>query len=343
VSNSYSLEFNRAYGPALGQGTIRRSVEEFQVDEILGFEPGGTGEHVYLWIKKTGANTGWVADQLAAFLNLRHFDVGYSGRKDRHAITKQWFSCWLPGKADPDWSQLDIEGVELIKAVRHDKKLRRGVHRANRFKIKVSCLTCGSSEAALNERLTRIKVTGFPNYFGPQRFGHEGHNLIKAEALFSEAFSGALSGESSPNNRGRKQRGLYISAARSYMFNHELSARVASGAWHKYAQAMDPSPETNESIWLFGLAPHRDITVPDLEEFVEWGEGLKLLGIKAMRRNLAVIPGELSWEFVAENGSGTNGLDLSFMLPGGAYATSLLHELIDYSTSQNIFNGEPDR
>ena len=309
MSSSYCLTFNRAYGPTLGKGTIRRSIEDFQVDEILGFEPSGAGEHIYLWVKKTGANTGWVADQFAAFLGLRHFDIGYAGRKDRHAITRQWFSCWVPGKADPDWSGLHVEGVELLQTIRHDKKLRRGVHQGNRFRIRVSGLTGGANEAAFNERLHRIRQTGFPNYFGPQRFGHDGHNLAKADAL--------LAGETSLRGRRGKQRDLYISAARSYMFNHELSARVEAGTW-QMAQAA-------ESLWLFGLPPHRDIEVPDPKEFVEWGEGLKQLGVKALQRDLAVIPGELDWQF-----SSADVLELFFTLPGGAYATSLLQELMDF-------------
>jgi len=296
------LNFKQVHGAYLGKGQIRQEVEDFKVEEVLGFEPSGEGEHVYLWIRKTGQNTGWVAEQLAKRLKLRHFDIGYGGMKDRHAVTEQWFSCWLPGKAAPDWTSFDIEGVEILKSARHSKKLRRGEHIANQFKLIVrDVVLYQESTEELNARLEKIAKLGFPNYFGPQRFGWEGRNLEKANALFL--------GE----KQDRKKRGIYLSAARSYMFNTELSCIIEAGKWRDSGEG-----------WLYGLAPHRDIEEPPLEAaFQAWGEGLKKLGVKAMKRQRVVIPRNVEWNIM------DGIIELHFILPVGAYATSLLHELID--------------
>jgi len=304
VNREFCLDFSRAFGSSLGSGVIRHTPADFRVTEILGFEPSGSGEHVYLYVRKIDANTGWVAEQLARFLNIRHFDVGYAGRKDRHAETEQWFSCWLPGNREPDWSNLQIEGIEILKIVRHDKKLRRGDHLGNRFKLRISELRVSVDESILITRLNQLKKNGFPNYFGEQRFGRGGGNLQKANELLNGA------------KLGRRQRNLYISAARSYLFNWALSKKVDNGQWTgcKYA-------------WLYGLAPHRDIEVPAVDvDFQDWGQGLERLGVKAMRRSLAVLPEEFDWQFSTDQSQ----LVLAFSLPSGAYATCLLRELIDY-------------
>jgi len=309
VNDPYHTTFDRVHGSVLGSGVIRQNCADFMVKEILGFDPSGTGEHVYLQVRKVGANTGWVAERLADFLNLRHFDVGYAGKKDRHATTEQWFSCWLPGKVEPDWKNLKIEGVELLQAVRHERKLRRGAHAGNFFSLRIRDLVLAVDRPIFEKRLAGISEVGFPNYFGPQRFGHDSFNLVQADLLFKG------------KKLSRKRRDMVISAARSYLFNRELSA------WLNRGELCD-----REFAWLFGRSPHRDIEIPDLEfdlydddiDRDNWCEGLINLGIRAAQRELMVIPGDLNWELHEDS------LDVSFTLPNGAYATSLLRELIDY-------------
>ena len=118
-------------------GSIKTLPDEFVVDEILPFEPAGTGEHLYIEIEKTGANTGWVAYQLASFLEVRDLDVSYAGRKDRHGVTTQWFSCYLPTGTDVDWTLFSVEGVVVKSMTWHRSKLRRGQLQCNVFRIKV--------------------------------------------------------------------------------------------------------------------------------------------------------------------------------------------------------------
>ena len=98
----------KAYGDPPIQGLLRASAADFQVDEELGFEPDGDGEHQLLLVRKTDANTEWVAKQLAAFLGSTASAVGYAGLKDRHAVAIQWFSVQVPLTKDPDWGVLAV-------------------------------------------------------------------------------------------------------------------------------------------------------------------------------------------------------------------------------------------
>lgn len=305
---TYSLCFPATSPPPMVSGRFRARPEDFEVDELLGFEPSGSGEHVWLRIRKEGANTGWVAERLARFLDLRDFDVSYSGRKDRHAVTTQWFSCWLPGRPAPDWSTLCIAGVEVLASCRHERKLRRGNHAANRFRITMRDVSIeGDRRAALADldtRIARIGTEGFPNYFGEQRFGRDGGNLQHADEL--------MKGKRAP----RRQRDLYISAARSYLFNRALASRVRDGSWRA----------PGATGWLPGIMRKPDETFVPEPAFDAWYEGLAALGVKAMRRPLAAFPRDLS---VVEAG---RDLIFTFELPAGSYATSLLRELVRYNS-----------
>lgn len=302
----YPLCFPRALDTPVLDGRLKTEPEDFVVTEVLGFEPTGTGEHEFLLVEKRGANTAWVATGIARYANVRDFDVSYGGKKDRHAVTRQWFSCWLPGTASPDWSGLPLEGVRVLESTRHNKKLRRGMHEGNQFSILVrDVVTPSFDEVAFKARLDAIARHGFPNYFGNQRFGHEGNNLTHANNL--------LEGRSV----SRSKRDIYLSAARSYLFNRMLSSKVASGSgWMQDATGQAPEG------WLHGSMRRDNEALPVDQAFRHWQEALVGLGVKAMRRPLSVVPGDLRYQ--VDNTS----LRLSFYLPSGAYATSLLRELV---------------
>ena len=208
-------EWLRAYPQPQHQGTLKATPEDFQVDEILGFEPSGEGEHVLLQIRKRNANSDWVGKQLAHYAGVKARDVGFSGLKDRHAVTTQWFS--IPCKTT-DWRSFQADGVEVLASHRHRQKLRRGVHRGNRFQITVKNIN--RDPEALIERVELIRANGVPNYFGQQRFGRE--NIIQAERMFD--------GTIRPK---RHLKSIYLSAARAYLFNCVLSQRIALATWNR--------------------------------------------------------------------------------------------------------------
>ena len=207
-----------AYGEPESIGKIKTMPNDFIVEEQLPFQPYGSGEHAFLQIEKKGENTEYIARLLARFAGVRQRDIGYAGLKDRHAITTQWFSVWMPGRDDLDWKLIETENIKVLQATRHLRKLKRGVLLGNKFQLLIRDWL--GNKALFEEQLQQVKEQGFPNYFGPQRFGREGQNINKALSIFEGT------------KVKRDQRGIYLSAARSYLFNQVLAERVKESNWN---------------------------------------------------------------------------------------------------------------
>lgn len=211
----------RAHGVPLATAFIRTTPEDFLVDEELPFMPDGSGEHLLVQVEKRGHNTAWVGQRLSQFAGIHPRLVSFSGRKDRHAVTRQWFSLQLTARADPDWSQLREEGIRVLASHRHGRKLRAGTHRVNHFVLVLRDMR--ASPEAVAARVGCIAGAGVPDYFGEQRFGNEAGNL----ALAHEAVAtGRL--PSRPEKRG-----MIISTVRAALFNEILDARVRDGSWNR--------------------------------------------------------------------------------------------------------------
>lgn len=340
----------RAHGIPLAHGRLRSQPADFQVEEQLGFAPDGDGDHLLLWVRKTGANTEWTARRLAALAGAPVSTVGYAGLKDRHAITSQWFSVPRPRDGLPDWSALTADGIEVLETHPHRRKLRRGVLVGNRFQILIRDLDRTLSAADLTARLDAIRTQGVPNYFGEQRFGHADGNLVRAQALFA----------GTAGRVPRHQRGLWLSAARSQIFNEVLAERVRRGDWNQpqpgdclqldgsnshfsvdhidtllreRGERFDLHP--TGPLWGAGMPLTRD-SMRVLEEqiaarFTGWAEGLATFGLEQERRALRLPARDLTAHFTDD------GLELAFELSAGAYATVLLRELVDDVTCKNEF------
>jgi tRNA pseudouridine13 synthase len=209
-----------AYGAPVTGAELRAHAEDFVVEEDLGFAPSGAGAHVLLKVRKTDANTPWVARELARHAACRLQDVGYAGLKDRRAIAVQWFSVPRPRTA-LDLSAVRGEGYDVLEAHPHHRKLPRGALAGNRFAARLRARDGAGAALAerLAPRLALIEARGVPNYFGPQRFGRDGANLAPPPR--------ELSGLSAT------ERSLRLSAARSVVFNAALAARVDDGSWDR--------------------------------------------------------------------------------------------------------------
>ncbi len=342
MSSFTSSSFSWAYadGEPTCHGVIRQTPEDFRVDEVLGYEPDGEGGHAFLHIRKRNTNTDWLAKRLAEFAQVEPREVGYAGLKDRHAVTTQYFTVHVPASREPDWSELNSEEIAVLSVTRHGKKIRRGSLRANRFEILVRELE-GDCEDLL-QRLEHVSQQGVPNYFGEQRFGRDGHNIVMARRL--------LSGEI--QERDRHKRGLYLSAARSWLFNLVLSQRVADDCWLRPLSGEALIQKSSRSalslrvitdeiqaridkgflqpsgpMWGKGRSTVM-AEAASLEQRVLAGEerlmqGLEKSGLEQERRALRLLPTEFSWEKVK-----SDALRLRFTLPAGSYATAVLRELV---------------
>jgi tRNA pseudouridine13 synthase len=336
----------RAYGPPPAVGVLRAQDEDFVVEEDLGFAPAGAGAHLLLKVRKRGANTQWVAQQLARLAGCRTAEVGYAGLKDRHAIAVQWFS--VPrGRDATAWHAVRAPDFEVLEAHPHHRKLPRGALAGNRFRVRIRAAAgaaAGEGDGArlaalIGPRLAAIAHGGVPNYFGPQRFGRDGGNLVRPAGT--------------PADRTAPGRGFQLSAARSVVFNAVLAERVAADSWRTLLPgdlanldgrgSIFAVEEGDDPVALAARCARLEIhpTGP------LWGAGspasrgalLELesrigaqypaecalcadAGMRHERRSLRIAVRELSCEPAAES------VLLAFRLTRGCFATAVLRELV---------------
>ena len=160
-------------------GDIKTIPADFVVEEIPLYEFSGNGTHVYAYIQKKGLTTAEVITRLAHALDVRKLDIGYAGRKDANAITRQWFSI---EHIEPEKiKNLNLGGVKVLDITHHSNKLKVGHLKGNRFTIRIRNLNCPPNEAETTAQgiMEILCRRGVPNYFGLQRFGyrHDSHLL----------------------------------------------------------------------------------------------------------------------------------------------------------------------
>lgn len=324
-------------------GVLKAQNTDFCVDEIMPVQPKGEGEHLWLKIEKNGSNTDWVAQQLARLAGLKSVAVSYAGMKDRHAVTTQWFSLHLPGMPDPDLSTLERQNQDssefrVLESIRHDRKLKRGALSGNRFRINITNLK-GDLDS-LQSSLEAIKQAGVPNYFGEQRFGREMGNLYKAEKMF----------QGEMKKLKKLQRGLYLSAARSWIFNSLISRRINDQNWssplkgevymlngksacfpdddfkQNAQRLIDQELHLTGPLWGEGesMVTHEVLALEQelAQSFPLLCEGLEAARMKQERRAMRLIPDNMSWDIQQDQ------LQIGFDLPAGAFATMVLRECV---------------
>ena len=344
------IEWQYLNGKPHSSGEFKRQPDDFIVTEKLGYSPTGEGEHIYVWLQKQNLNTAYVAEQLAKFAQVPLRNVSYAGRKDKYALTKQWFGVHLPGNKSPDWQQLKLEGAQVLSTSRHNKKLRTGVLKGNQFEIRLRNVSLSDD---FESRVQQVTEQGVPNYFAEQRFGvikdadgnlQLGGNLAMAERM--------LNGETI---RNRNKRSMAISALRSWVFNQVVSERIHAGLFAQpmigdaiklagsnsffiaeaIAGEVDPDvfqrlkqcdvELTAPMIGKGALASKADALDWETACLGPYHDAAKLLSdldLRQERRALNVTPNNLTWQLDA------NDLRLSFDLPSGCYATAVLRELI---------------
>lgn len=316
----FELEFAYAHGQPLQRAQYRVQWDDFGVEEDLGFAPSGSGEHLYLHLQKRGVNTEWLAKQLAAAVGIKPMDVGFCGLKDRHANTRQWFSLYLPKAPALDWAAVLAatgEDVQLLSSAYSHKKLRRGDHAGNRFRLILRQLSAPAKD--YEARLQVIKAWGVPNYFGEQRFGHQRQNLPKALRLLAE-----------PKRRTHHpERAMAMSALRAYGFNAVLHRALQTTPFAELRDRTGP-------LWGRGRL-QGDWAAFEGQALADVGLNLDCLehcGLNQERRPFWLPLPDLHWQF------NDQGLQLNFSLGAGQYATAVLRELAQVSDASVKFGLE---
>jgi len=328
----------------LGKPTARAKLKakpaHFVVKENLGFEFTGSGEHLMLRIEKTGENTSFVANELAKTCGVKSKDVSWAGLKDRHAVTEQWFSVHLPKGETPDLSAFlaQYPSIKVLATSRHNKKLRPGDLVGNQFELTLSEV---SDVPAVLARLEQVAEHGVPNYFGAQRFGNEGNNVDEARRW----------GRDNVRTRNQNKRSLYLSAARSWIFNQIVSARIDAELFNQVVdgdlvmregatalveqsglgeqQALVSKGEVQITAALAGdnalpcqaralelEQPHLDAE-PDLMALICGNR------MRHDRRAISLKPQDLTWQHTDDE------ITLKFSLSSGCFATAIVRELVE--------------
>ncbi|MBL7481539.1 tRNA pseudouridine(13) synthase TruD [Legionella bononiensis] len=336
----YSLDWPRIHGIPKSTASFKLAPEDFQVNEYFDGQFSGEGEHILIRIEKRGLTTEEVVKSLARLINKPIKLISYAGLKDRQALATQWLSIHAPGEEIAGIETLEAPGWRVLECTRHNKKLRPGFLTGNHFIMRLRDV---SNEQELAERVERIKLTGVPNYFGEQRFGREGGNLIKAEEMLVQG----------RKVKDRFLKGIYCSAARSWLYNLVLSRRVFDLTWNVPQPGDVIQLRGSNSIFviddvdenLLNRIKERDISPASplpgkgknlvkgralelinevYSEWSSWLAGLERNGLEEAWRSNILHLDQCNYSIhdsVAE---------LSFTLPAGAYATCVLRELVLY-------------
>lgn len=310
-------QWPNAYPISGASATLKRLNEDFIVTELPLQLPSGEGEHLWLDVEKNGANTAFVAQQLAEAAGVQERDVGYAGLKDRYALTRQWFSIYLPKGETPDLTQLQHPEFKVLSQSRHVKKLRPGDLQGNRFRIVLRDVS--GDRDAIEANLKAVASQGVPNYFGAQRFGHDGGNVEQGRAMLAREI----------RVRNPKKKGLYLSAVRSFVFNEVLALRIQQGLWGKTlpGDVMDEAGQPTGPLWGRGRVSSTDqaqaLEMGVAERHAALCDGMEHAGLDQERRALVASPADMTWEWPQ-----AQQLVLTFTLPAGNYATSVLNEIL---------------
>jgi tRNA pseudouridine13 synthase len=307
----------QAYPASGASATLKQLNEDFIVTELPLQLPAGEGEHLWLNVEKNGANTAFVAQQLAEAAGVTDRDVGYAGLKDRHALTRQWFSIYRPKGETPDLTQLQHPEFKVLHQTRHVKKLRPGDLQGNRFRIVLRDVA--GQRDAIEANLAAVASQGVPNYFGAQRFGFSGGNVEQGRAMLAREI----------RVRNPKKKSLYLSAVRSFVFNEVLALRIQQGLWGKTlpGDVLDGAGRPTGPLWGRGR-----VSATDQAQALENGvaerhatlcHGMEHAGLDQERRALVAHPADLAWQWPQ-----ADQLVISFFLPAGNYATAVLDEIL---------------
>jgi tRNA pseudouridine13 synthase len=342
--------------PPILKGQLKQSPADFRVDEILGFEPDGEGSHGLFLIEKTGITSGQMLGQLSKLSGVAERDIGFCGIKDKHAVTTQWVSVPLQQaqspECPPEWISALPDHIKVIRWQLHRRKLRRGSHQGNRFTLTIRDVR--GDDPQLQDRLDKIKIHGFPNYFAEQRFGHAGSNYDLLEKLGRTSKSSSVS---------RADRNWGISTLRAEIFNRILSARLSqhmeataisgdlarlagTNSWFSVVdQELSKTQQRLDSkdiwitgpLWGAGLTPAGEGVQAEESKIAE--EVLSTYGAENWRQHLqdwrvdqdrrALMAPVMDLQYDTALGEGERILKLSFSLESGSYATALLREVID--------------
>jgi len=342
---NWEIPYLTAALPGVG-GTIRVEIEDFVVEEVPTYEPCGEGEHTFFGVEKRDVSTMVLIREIAGALGVSERAISSAGLKDARAVARQTLCVqWVPPEKI---LALDLPKAQVLWAKRHTNKLRSGHLRGNRFTLRIRDVVPEAASRA--EAITaQLLARGVPNGYGRQRFGNRGDNHEVGLLLLCN--DRAALREHGVHHLSRKMRQFFVSSVQSSLFNAVLAKRLESGTMDDVLlgdvakktetggiftveDVMADGPrvkawEISATGPIFGykmLAARDDAGALESQVLADADIPLdvfKPFKAKGSRRPLRYYPEGLQWEMEADDV-----LTVSFFAPKGAYATSLLRELM---------------
>lgn len=339
---------------------------DFMVKEIPLYEFSQSGEHLILNVRKKNLTTFEMINFISSILGIKSSEVGYSGLKDKSAITTQYISInkLFAKELESKISLLEAKNIKILSSTYHNNKIKIGHLKGNEFFIRLKKVT-PAMFLKLDLILKTIQENGLPNYFGYQRFGKDGDNYLEGKKIAHKL----------KKLKNRKINDFLISSYQSYLFNNWLNFRIKlnkifeSFSPKEIQQALELEDiflEINEIIkikaqkhffklFMGDIAhhyPYGKAFVIDLEKDTErfLAKEITPTGILSGKKTLQAndlsknIEKKFEDDLIDVNGARRfawiwvenlryryveeNGwLELDFFLPKGSYATSLIEEL----------------
>jgi tRNA pseudouridine13 synthase len=334
-------------------GLVRVSEEDFFVEELPLYPPSGAGEHLYLTVEKRGRTTQEVAKEIARAVGAPERDVGTAGLKDKRAVAVQQVSV-ATKMAVEEAQRISGPGYRVLAAARHGNKLRPGHLRGNRFRIVVRGVVSEALPRA-EAICARLRQVGAANLFGPQRFGKHGDNAALGRAVLMRE----------RQVRDRFLRRIALSALQSEIFNRCLAARIADGL---FGTAIEGDVLKKRATGGLFVCESVALDAPRVASFEVDpagplpGHSLFAAGGEALRREEAVVaearidpasfaaggkemqgarrPYRIAADELRVEPAGAEALVISFALPKGSYAVSVLREVTKSDVSEADPAGE---
>lgn len=302
--------------------------EDFRVRELMGDLPPAGDRYRWARVRHRGVGTLALAKALATDFGARAEDLTWSGRKDAAAVVEQWL-CMPSARFDAD---AIAARCELLDTWATDERLSLGRHDANAFEIRLTAATIPDEDAlrAWTECLSR---EGFPNYYGPQRFG-DGAVADGTRLLAGELRLGRRTGRFALNAWQARAFNLYV----DLWLRLGRPTSADDPVWHATAGIALPRqarPDATLAGPLFGykLAPAQgeagrreaEVLATTGWTWQAFKDRAERLGLVGARRPALAFPRELVVS------SGPAHVTIRVVLDPGVYATSLVRELSDFA------------
>jgi len=337
---------------------FKQSKDDFIVTEVPLYEFSNSGEHIVAKIRKKDLSTWDMVQIISNHIGCKSRDIGYAGLKDKNAMTIQSIS--IPKKYEINLQNFSHDKIKILETTYHNNKIRVGHLKGNKFFIRLKRVLPRDA-VKLDSVMEQIKLYGMPNYFGVQRFGIEGDNYKKGEAICN----GTL------KEKNRKLKQMYLNAYQSYLFNQWLSKRIEISKLINIFEPKELTTKLNLSVqtiksikkqphffkifdgdvmehYPFGRIFYADDLDSEAQKFYDRdrvptgllsGKKAKLAINDALEfenefNKPTIVDGtrRYAWVFVNDIETTYNEekahYEINFFLPKGSYATELIRELI---------------